>query len=323
MLPGTRLLAIARLLLDPQTIAQVLEPLVADWQREWIAADTTWRRILVRVPGCIALVWCAAYCFALESAPGDVRRRAWPTLLAFTLLGTIVLTLPIALARSTLIAYWLPSTLTLAVPFAVLPLAMRLGTHANRIASRRYLLRFTIGTALFVFVLHGWITPNANQMFREHVLRSAAEHAGQSTRYTPPPRGLRELTITELFVVHLSPMRHIASPSKLAEELQGRVTLPLVPVLLAIMGWSLARVSSAAGPARLLGWWAFACATFASTRSLGMTLERSWGLPREVAIWLPLVMWLIASVVLMRTRPDDRFGGVDDRRLPSTGDRPA
>lgn len=302
-LPGTRLLGFARLIVEPDTVTRVLEPLVADAQREWLVADTRWRRVLVRVVCGAALGWSAAHCFALESTPSDVRRRAWATVFTFTLLGTLVLAMPLAWVPPDLMVYWLPSTLMVAVPFAVLPLAMLLGTNLDRIASRRYLIRFTVVAALLVFVFNGWVTPYANQRFREHAVRRAAEEAGNLTEYRPPARGIRELTTTELFFIHLSPMRHVASPTKLREELQSRATLPLLPVVLAVMGWSLTRESSAAGPARLLAWWVFACATFALTRSLGMTLERSWSVPREAAIWLPLVMWLVASIVLMRSRP--------------------
>lgn len=85
------------------------------------------------------------------------------------------------------------------------------------------------------------------------------------------------------------------------EELYSRIALPLVPILLAILGWSLARVSSSVTARRLVGWWIFACVTFGFSRDLGMTLERSWSVPREVAVWLPLVLWSAAIVVLMRS----------------------
>ncbi len=289
-LPGTRLLALARLVIDPVAIARVLEPLVADWQREWLASHTSSRRVIVRMRGYVAFVCSATYCIVVDEMPPDVRRHAWTTLSAFVGLGTLVLVIPYASAPAEVMVYLVPSTLALSVPFAVLPLAMLLGTSTNRRSSRRRLVRFTVAVALVVFALQNWITPHANQAFREHMVFRAAERAGQAAMYRPPIRGLRELTLPEVFVESLSSSSAIASPSKVREELFRRITLPLVPVLLAIMGWGLARVSSSAGPMRLFGWWSFGCVTYGFASSLGMTLERSWSTPREVATWLPLAL---------------------------------
>jgi hypothetical protein len=299
-LPGTRLLAIARFFIDASAIARVLEPLVADWQREWLASTTTSGRVVIRGRGCFAFICSATYCFSSDAMPRDIRWRAWMTLSAFVALGTLVLAVPILGLPSALMAYWLPSMLALSVPFAMLPLAMLLGTSANRSGGLRHLTRFTIAVALVVFALNGWITPHANQAFREQAMRRAVEQAGEVAAYRAPSRGLRELTLPELFRVHFS-TPGLASRQKMNEEVHSRVTLPLVPVLLAMMGWGLTRASNSAGAVRLFGWWVFACATFGFARSLGMTLERSWSTPREAAVWLPLVLWSAAIVVLMRT----------------------
>lgn len=301
-LPGPRLLAFARLVIDPIAVERVLEPLVADWQREWLACDTTTRRALVRVRGCVAFICSAAYCCALDDMPRDVRWRAWMTLVTFATLGTLVLAIPMrAWAPRDLLLYLLPSTVTLSIPFAMLPLAILLGTSANRDVSRRHLARLTIIVALLVFALHNWIAPHANQAFREHVTMRRAAEAGRLAEYRPPRRGLGEMTLREVFCLSLLTPSAIASPPKVREELFRRMSLPLVPVLLALMGWCLTRVSSSAGPLRLFGWWVFASITYGFASSLGMTLERSWSTPREIAVWLPLALWSVAIVALMRT----------------------
>lgn len=302
-LPGTRLLAVARLVIDPVAVQRVLEPLVADWQREWLATDTAMSCAIVRMRGCVAFICSAAYCCAIDDMPHDVRRPARVTLSAFIGLGLLLLIIPYASEGPDLIVYLLPANLTLSLAFAMLPLAMLLGTSVNRHGSRRHLVRTTIVVALFVFALHNWIAPHTNQAFREHASLRAAERAGEVARYRPPRRGLRELTLPEVVLVSLSTPGAVGSPSQVREELLRRITLPLVPVLLAIMGWGLARVSSSARPARLFGWWTFGCVTYGFAVSLGMTLERSWSTPREVAVWLPLALWCIAIIVLIRSRP--------------------
>lgn len=135
-LPGTRSLAVARLLVNPVAVTQVLEPLVADWQREWLASGTSMRRAMIRVRGCVAFVCASAYCCAMDPMPGDVRRRAWIILSTFVALGTFVPAVlwTVRVPRD-LIVYWMPSTLALSIAFATLPLAIVLGRPASRSGS--------------------------------------------------------------------------------------------------------------------------------------------------------------------------------------------
>jgi hypothetical protein len=299
-LPGTHLLAVARLVVDPAAVAHVLEPLVADWQREWLTAGSAWRAI-VRVRGVVAFVCSATYCCAIDTMPSDVRRRAWIALASFVGVSSLLLLVPYRLVPATAAAYLLPSTLALTLPFGILPLAMLLGTSTDRGSSRRHLLRFAIAVALLAFALHNWITPYANQAFREHLVFRAAERAGRVAYYQPPARGVRELTLPELYTVSLPAFGIMASSeARVREEINRRLALPLVPLLLAILGWSLGSVSNAAGAMRLTGWWLFVCLTFGFAPDLGMTLERSWNVPRLFGVWVPLVLWAAASLVLLR-----------------------
>lgn len=106
----------------------------------------------------------------------------------------------------------------------------------------------------------------------------------------------------------------MSSERQLHEERHNRATLPLIPVVLAILGWSLAGVSGSSRSMRLAFWWAFTALTYGVVRSLGMTVERAWQLPREIAIWLPLLLWSLASLALIRSARNAAH--LDNRSLP-------
>src|SRR6185436_4922574 len=66
----SRALSFASRWFDPQTVHRVFDPLVADWQREWLDAPAS-RRAMIHLKGL------ASFCIALiASSPMLVRTRA-------------------------------------------------------------------------------------------------------------------------------------------------------------------------------------------------------------------------------------------------------
>ncbi len=296
-LPGTRLLACARLLVDPAAVASVLEPLVADWQREWLVAATARRRTLVRVRGLIAFLASSAYCVATMPVPRDMRRTTCTMLLSFGALGVLILLVPPSTQSVPwrLLPLWLPSSAVLAAPFAVLPLAMKLSaTGQSQSLAARHLVRIVLLVVALVFISHNWVTPYANRTFRNAMFAESGFvfHGGM------PRLGPRELTLQELMTIQAGMPGIGASSRQLHEERHNRASIPLIPIALAVLGWSLGRVARPSGLTRLVFWWAFAALTFGLARSLGMTFERAWDLPRELAVWLPLALWCTAIAAL-------------------------
>ncbi len=96
---------LARLIVEPAAVTRVLEPLVADWQREWLSAQTSAARGVVHVRGSVAFVASAAYCLATEKTPRDLHLRAWVTLSTFSRLGLLLLTIPFTWAQPALLVY--------------------------------------------------------------------------------------------------------------------------------------------------------------------------------------------------------------------------
>lgn len=88
--PGTGLLAVARVLLGEDAVTRWLEPMVADLQAEWQAADPAARRRvawqgLLALPGPLAMT-------ALRAGPGGLLAPLLPlvllAVLGVRLLGT-------------------------------------------------------------------------------------------------------------------------------------------------------------------------------------------------------------------------------------------
>lgn len=110
-LPGSHLLALARLVVDPTSVTRVLVPLVADWQREWLTAPPGLARVGVRARGLAAFVASGTYCLVTSPAPRTMRRQAWSTLAVFAVLGILPQTFGLRYLPSTLTVWLVPALL--------------------------------------------------------------------------------------------------------------------------------------------------------------------------------------------------------------------
>ena len=162
-IPGLRFLACASRWFDAATVARVFEPLIADWQREWIDASPS-QRARIRVRGTVAFV-IAALALAprallrTPTAPAFTRRPLSRALI-FTTVVASLLTIPIMMetrqmtALETLIAslFVLPSGIAIAFPFSMLWAAdairrSAVATAAERMAALRFGI---IASTLFI-----------------------------------------------------------------------------------------------------------------------------------------------------------------------------
>jgi hypothetical protein len=126
--PGLRAFAFAARWFDPATVSRVFEPLVADWQREWIDTPRR-RRPIVHAKGmlsfCIAAI-VSTPAILRESTPSIVMKRVWIRVARFSLIATCIMVLPFSLQmeaswlRGALWLLLIPSSLALAFPFAMI-----------------------------------------------------------------------------------------------------------------------------------------------------------------------------------------------------------
>lgn len=126
-MPGTRLLAVARLWFAPSIVSSVFEPLVADWQREWHEAPLQ-RRVWTNVSGRAAFVMAGVVLaprIAVTPVPWPLAVRLATRVAGFYAIA-LAITTAVMLGQGTPLSGWLalaPALLTILVPFAMAPAA--------------------------------------------------------------------------------------------------------------------------------------------------------------------------------------------------------
>lgn len=277
MMPGTRLLAAARRWFPPSTVSSVFEPLAADWQRECADAAPT-RRRLINARGRLAFLFTAIMMTPrLALAPMSFRTRPLALAAGFWLV-TSCLPLPFYFQDTPRPLLWLllPSSLTLMLPFAILPAieAFRRDGETPAPSERRAVLALVTAAVIGVAMGHGWITPAANQRWRNDV---ASELNGRpSVVY----RGVREMTTTELIAGDASQTTALSGTPRV-RELNMRVVLAALPAVLAWLRWqSLSRGRRRSWPLAKSCLLAFgAAALFTETLAVAATFEQSLSAP--------------------------------------------
>jgi hypothetical protein len=295
-LPGVRLLRVANDWFDAATVARVFEPLVADWQREYLSAPVGRARVTCRVRG--AFAFCSTFVSLSPRALASPLRiavdgAAWLWLAVFSLLAC-VLQVPMfdwpsnLIAQGCLVVWLAPSFLAAAVPFALVPVGLRLAQSAGPEWARR---RALVRCALVVTTAHclalGWLVPAANQAWR------VGTHDQDHDR-RPLVRGPRELTAIELVSHDPAAASATATRKAVRDERHNRASFALAPLALALLGWALGQVVRRAGAVKTLGWWLLIGTAFLGLRAASVP----WGLSLPVAMWLPIVAALAAAAVL-------------------------
>lgn len=287
MLPGDRLLAIARLWFDAGVVERAFEPLVADWQ---------WMLLIVAIfallgTGLNVLLWDRWDNLAIYPL------ESWP--------------------------FIAPAFLLSSAMFAALPLALVIrALQPDRRRARIVVVQTTIALFLLFVTIGGWIVPATNQQYRRMVAAARDGKMGadspqaastmrerfmanwreliggslQAPSRSDPPRGTAELTTWELFGLSARPTDLCARRDDIVAGRHNRVSLMALPLVLALLGWSLGGLSARAPYSRGLLWWAFACAVFVAIRTGTHMFQVTYGWPEPAAIWLPLALFMLAAI---------------------------
>jgi hypothetical protein len=313
MPPGLRALGFASRWFHPTIVHRTFEPLVADWQREWIDAPRS-KRWIVQIKGTVA--FCIA---AVVSTPAIVRTRT-PRPLTHQIarlvaigagIGTILLMLPFVREveplsqRGVLMLSLIPQALTLVFPFALLPAvdAIRRFDGPDSQTRRATVAKLGVFGLVFVFFFHGWVTPAANQVYRELALEASLRAQGDTkaiehferTKPRPTP-GAREMSNTELIATLARAQGSepgtypFAMEISAQREINNRAALAILPVLLLWRrwraldlpagGWFSARHSALAAVAMLTA--------FGALGPFAQAVEHEGRMPVGAAPWLTL-----------------------------------
>ena len=269
-MPGTRLLSIARRWFPESIVSIVFEPLVADWQRQWTDATPAQRR-WIDVKGFAAFATTVVMMTPrLILSPSSFSARPLVVAGGFWLLMSFVLLIPFMRQNGPLDLVWLvlPSCLTAMLPFAMLPAmdAIRREGEVSTPTERRAVITLA-GLAVCGVVLGQWVTPVANQTFRNEAM------SRMNGRPSVAWKGVRERTTLDLIAGEGST---IPAPAR-TRELASRATLALLPAVLAWFRWrSLGRARNRSWPLLKSCLLAFAaCAAFFTVLPISIALERT------------------------------------------------
>jgi hypothetical protein len=304
-LPGTRLLAFAPRWFDAATVSRVLEPLVADWQREWRDAPPshrTWIRMRGVVCFAIAMTALAPRALVLTPTPPAMLRRVVARLVIFLIAGSAILSLPflfelrrIAPGRLAVLLFWLlPAGLALVFPFAMGFIVDAIRRRPVSPVERIAVVRTALVAVAFMLLVPGWVVPATNQQFRLTV---------KADPWHPPARGVRELTTYQLFSG--TGPRAFADPGEAYQvtrrrEQHQRASLLFLPLVLIWLRW---RALDHPSPRWLLPPGLAAtvalCAYFAM-RENDHAIESLLGAGPGFGAWLPLAVFIVIGIVRNR-----------------------
>ena len=302
------LLAWAGRWFDRRTVSDVFEPLVADWQREWLDAPVARRRwITARATAAfaVAALTVAPRALIFTPTPPSTLRRVLSRMIIFVSVVSGLMMIPflselrtIAPGRLAWLLMWLlPSTALLAFPFAMGFVVDGVRRHAKPTqAERMTVLRTALVAVAVTVVLGGWIVPAANQQFRLTV---------KADPWHPPARGARELTTPQLIQAPwLARAEGLARSEAIQRELHNRASLAVLPLVLIWLRW---RALNHPSPQWLLPSWlspAVTMGAFFFVRENDARIESLLGLDHGAAAWVPLVLFV--AIGWIRDQAADR-----------------
>jgi Lipopolysaccharide export system permease LptF/LptG len=295
MMPGSMLHRLAALMCCAKTLERVVEPAIADLQKEYASADRASRRITILLVGYCAILKVIAICaLSVPSTTPDERQALSRTLAwSFGLIAAIsaLLTVPPLIGRS---MQWyaavtlVPQAMPLAIPMGIaIGIAVGLSARPGRNIVRVTLLAAVVASALSFGIL-AWVMPVANQAFKEITIRELAE-SGYKAGFEPE-KGHNEMTLSEL-------RREDASRFSFTFHLRfalAAATLTLASLLLAVPF----------DHRGLRGLVAFAASFgYLALLSMGETLAVSrMLLPPVAGAWMPNVVLIAVAIAVASSR---------------------
>ena len=204
MMPGRTLHRLATHICTPKTLERVIEPAIADLQKEYAGTDRESRRVRVLLRGYVSILKVMVVCAVSVSGTSSDewgaigRTMAWS--LALSLAVTVLLMLPPlsvvdarpSPSRKLFLAGLIPQAVPLALPIGLtFGIAFGLAGRAVTRAMVKVVLLMALGVSMGSFMTLVSVMPAANQAYRE----SAARVLGRSG---PLTKGASEMTLSEL-----------------------------------------------------------------------------------------------------------------------------
>ena len=204
MMPGRTLHRLATRICSAKTLERVVEPAIADLQKEYAAADRASRRMQILLSGYFAILKVIAICALSVSTTTPGERQALSRMFGWSV-GWIVaisalLTLPPlfnwSMRRWDAAITLIPQAVPLAIPMGMaIGIAFGLSARPGRNIVKVTLLGAVVASVLSFGVL-AWVMPAANHAFREMTSRDlrASGYVDEMALH----KGHNEMTLSEL-----------------------------------------------------------------------------------------------------------------------------
>jgi hypothetical protein len=303
MIPGRALHRIAARICCPKTLERVVEPAIADLQKEYTeaAAGGATKRVWTLVRGYLAILEVTVMCaFGVSAATDDDRRAivrtiAWTFALTAMFVAFLMLP-PMIIVDESFSNVFLVGLVPQAVPLAI-PLGLTFGIAFGMTrrtptgAVMRAILACAVLASLVSFATLGWVMPAANQAWRESVARTRGISGSLA-------KGAAEMTFSELDreVAIAASSGDAMTAGSYAWSFHVRFALATASIVLA--GFLFATATRNAASRALVA--LFACFSYWALLYVGQGLAGT--IPAAAGAWLPNIVLGAAALLIAASR---------------------
>jgi len=305
MMPGSTLHRVAARICSRKTLERVVEPTIADFQKEFASASATdlLRRTWILLSGYSAILKVIAICAGSISVASDAERRTltraltWSLALIAGLTGLLIL--PPLYGFDDAIRGWYAAATIVpqAVPLAI-PIGFAFGlafglSGRPAMTTAKVMLLGALTASVLSFGILAWAMPAGNQAFREMAFHELRTNQGTIAK---PRKAYNEMTLSELRdeVARLSANGERSRARQYAFRFHFRFSL--AAATLALAGFLLAAPVDHRGLRGLAA--SFACFAYWALIFLGESGSRLGYLTAPLGAWLPNIA-LIGSALLI------------------------
>ena len=319
MIPGRALYRIASIVCSSTTLDRVIEPAIADLQKEFAVPTGVFARAWVLVLGYLAIIKVIAICALTVSGTSDVERRALATTAVWSVCLVAAMTALLIVppyyqfghqirglaAAMTLVPQAAPLSIPIGIAFA---LAFGFSVRPTWNLVKGILLGTLAATVLSLYVLV-WGMPAGNQAFREIAFRAInPEHHGPVVLQ----KGHNEMSFSEL-------RREIMRFSASGERREARSAAFRLHLRVALAGASLAVVCLfLAFPLSHRAWrglLAFVvCFAYWALIFVGEAASSRGYFPPPLGAWLPNIAVIATAILIASSRSSSLRGSISPAR---------
>jgi Lipopolysaccharide export system permease LptF/LptG len=321
MIPGRTLHLFAVHICSDKTLERVVQPAIADLQKEYAGAGSASRRVWALLAGYVAILKVMALCAVSVSgtSPDDwgaiVRTMMWSLALIVAVSGLLMLPPLAQFPEVRLSSLFLVALIPQAVPLAI-PIGFTFGIAfglAGRAVTRdmvKVVLLVGCVASIASFVTLAWVMPSANQAYRESVAQ-ALGHSGQLMK------SASEMTLSELDreAAIATAVRNPRRADDYAWSFHLRFALSAASVVLAAFLFATAGRGAALRGllafAVCVGYWAliYIGQGFAVYSPLAPTVART--VPPFIGAWLPNIVIGAFAIFVASSRSSRLRGSLD------------